>query len=219
MTDLTDNQHRLHHAWTEHLKSLAAEFGVSEQHGDELFEALSVFCSQLVPEGHIRNEALGIMMARVLYSLGHEKDAEQVLQHSGGTYPERWSDLIEADEVRASIWPFVASGIVRPGRLFSFAGDPLWVIDLRCLAADAANLHEMIICRVVRRLLETVHLLWNRSSGKGILGICGAHRLMPASEDFKAELTAYIRNVLATLSRKENWKHIPEIRLMELDAI
>lgn len=219
MIPLSEEQMVLQSAWRAHLAEMAADSGISmaDDQADDLLETLAYFCRSQTTGQTFSSDYISLLLARVLYSLGRAEDADSVLNHSHLCCPRAWMDLIESDEVVASLWPFVQARIIRPSRWFSFEDAPAWVLDLRMLVVRESEAHEMIVQRVLRLLLEKMSVLWGARNGRGYLCLSGVREFrVGETAGFSDDLVAYIRRVLSKLAVKHAWDAEPDVKILEL---
>jgi hypothetical protein len=219
MISLSDEQLALQSAWCDHLAELAAESGVplDDVVAVDLLETLAYFCRSQSKGQAVCSDYISLLLARVLYSLGRASDADAVLSHTHLSCLGAWHDLIESDEVVASLWPFVQGRIIRPAQWFSFDDAPAWVLDLRMIPMRDAEAHEMIVQRVLRLLLEKIAMLWEAHKGRGYLCLRGVKEFsLSHPAGFSEDVIEYIRRVLSKISESHGWDSVPEIKRLEL---
>ena len=218
MIPLSEKQQILQEAWRSHMAEIATESGIDvDDEADDLLETLAYFCRSHTDGQTFSSGYISLLLARVLYSLGRVEDSDSVLNHSHLSCPSAWHDLIESDEVVASLWPFVQSHIIRPAKWFSFEDAPAWVLDLRMLAVRESEAHEMIVQQVIRLLLEKMSVLWEARKGHGYLCLSGVRDFQVGdTKQFPDDLVEYIRRVLGKVAVKHEWDTVPELKTLEL---
>lgn len=219
MISFSEKQQILQQAWHAHLAEVAAESGVSieDEQADDLLETLAYFCRTQTAGDLFSSDYISLLLARVLYSVGRTDDADSVLNHSHLSCPRAWHELIESNEVVASLWPFVQGRIIWPAKWFSFDDAPAWVLDLRMLAIRESEAHEMIVQRVIRLLLEKMSVLWEACQGRGYLCLSRVRDLpVGDAKNFSDDLVKYIRRVLGKVAEQHGWDTVPELKILEL---
>lgn len=219
MISLPEKQQVLQEAWRAHFVEMAAESGVDMEHvpAGDLLETLAFFCRTRMKGTSFPSDYISLLLARVFYSSGRSEDAISVLDHSHLACPSAWHDLIESDEVVASLWPFVQAQIIQPSKWFSFEDAPAWMLDLRLLSLQESEAHEIILQRVIRGLIEKMSVLWVAHNGAGYLCLKGVREFRAGiTGSFSDDLIEYIHRVLTKVAAKQGWDSVPELRILEL---
>jgi len=210
-------------AWTGYLREAAAGYGAAlpeDDRAEHLFESLACFCRQrMATGGAMPLDCTPLLLARVLHCTGQSAAARRVLEASQTRAGPAWRRLIDADEVTASLWMFIAARIVRAGEWVSLDDEPVWILDLNRLAISRQERHEIIFLKTLRLLLEKLTPLWAVASGAGVLGVKGVRR--PEFEvweqgRFPERLEGYMKDVLMREAALRGWRHVPQVRRIDL---
>ena len=113
------------------------------------------------------------------------------------------------------------SGIIRPAVSSMAGNDPLWILDLRPLAVRAGVMIELELVASVDLVLECLGDVWDKSGGRGILGLwhapCAPIPLgkRNAGSMSATEIRAACAARLRAIGARRGWWTQPEI--LDLD--
>ena len=163
-------------------------------------------------------EALAVAVQRAMGDCGEDiRNEGRVIELSSHTLG------ILGDGDTAKRFLVFGSGLVRAS-IWEFSGeDPLWVLDLRKLVLNSGVQIEMAIFKSLSAVLDTVTDVWERTSGRGRLGLrhvaSTAEQLLgEANDKRKRRSRAFSEEILQRCQMKfqdvaalRSWGHRPDV--------
>jgi len=191
----------------------------------ELSESLAVFCQQ---HSHMPASSLSLLMARSFCVAGDSEAAERVLSHdrTHRCHAGSWLHVLSSEYPFPELYPLFSARVLRPLSLTSAPNPPktselvqdTWVLDFDAVHLSEADHHELIIFQTIRVLTEKISTVWNKSKGKGVLGIKGlsrfTHRMHPPQKS--TPFFEHLLDVLTHCAKENGWDHTPSIIQIDL---
>jgi hypothetical protein len=212
MIDLLQSQQLAsRHCWSGALQRIFRTLEI-DRHATapEVAESVALFCQT---RGEVSGHSLSLLMARSFCAAGDVEAAARVL--AGDRLHERhaelWLTVLSAEYPFPELYPLFSSRALRPLQLAS-AGR-LWVLDFGRIAWPAADRTELVLFQTLRRLTETVCCVWNKTDGRGTLGLKGLDRL--ALSCGIRPPVQHIQDVLARRAQQSGWHRTPATLLLD----
>ena len=160
-------------AWSEHLRDVLDEleipFGTV---ADNLTASVAMYCRTYHPQG-VQSSDLKLLLARAFCSVGDRIAAERVLEsmQPHRRHVSRWLEILSELHHFPDLLPYFSLGIIRPADWAGAQLDRMWTLDFGRLHLSEAELHEMMLYRSIRVILEKIFIFWDAADGEGILGL------------------------------------------------
>jgi len=206
------------------LLSLAPDLRDQEGWVDHWADVFSGVCRAGYAGGEVPADHFGVLLARSLWMMNRGAAAEAALR--------KWC----SQEVALLCRPASAgaaqdgqrlalcrTGLLRGGN-WAFMNGRGWIIDLARLTPESGGILELMLCRLLRRLILEIAPVWDASAGEGWLGLKGMDGL---SEGRGAGRGAawkrggevvfhYAESVLQYAARQRGWTKRPCLKKLAI---
>ncbi|MBR6021779.1 MAG: hypothetical protein IK066_05105 [Kiritimatiellae bacterium] len=176
-------------------------------------------------------EYVDLLLYRGLRAAGRNEEAQRwaAARLPKGHGPPVFDPRVWPGAVPLAAWELFSSGAVRPLRLDAGEGKVSWVLDFRRLAAGDEGWMELTLLPGLGRLLEALAPAWEKSEGRGTIGLRGlaaagfgsaGGRKRRGGQNGNGRLDAkavrrHCEAVLARLAASRGWKTAPDV--VEMD--
>lgn len=193
----------------------------------ELAGAVAVFLGQ-PPAGVAQfTEYVALLVTRALWAVGREADARRwaARQNAVLNLAPGWAEAALASEMPLSEWRILlGTHTVRPATWAGLRQGAFWILDLRRGVAGQAAALELVVFRVVTAALDRMAAVWDRSRGRGLLGlrhvrevaVCLAGRSRKNRARLEGDLLTQCARKLAAAGKRRGWDAVPEVMSLDL---
>jgi len=202
---------------------------ISKESQLELASAIAAFIRNEHHVSAIESEHLFLLVARALWSIGEEETASRLIALKGAElkFLPLYADVAAASDMSLYLWRLMLnSHAVRPSPLSGAAYGNILVLDLLRALNRASDRLEITVFRVVYALLDEIAALWDRSNGRGVLGLQHVNSMASSLLQCprKSRKTAALRteiikqcvDKLQSLGRCRGWDHVPDVMSLDL---
>lgn len=199
--------------WTETVRRMFASARVADRPmAGDVAEGVALFCLQ---RKGVPACGLSLVAARSFCAAGDPEAAEQILcaDRMHRRHAASWLDAISAGEHFASLFPLFAARVLRPQHLASAGA--MWVLDFTRVQMTEADANDLALYATVRQLTEWTVPIWERTGGRGTLGLRGLIAMTRGmgATDLPFRLRDHAAAVLARCARKNGWAETPAVLL------
>ena len=154
------------------ISSSCGDLSLDPSHVQELAQGVSTFCTEQLPDKHVKSDYLMLLTSLSLWAAGEEHAAWRVLGRRSASAIQRHMVLpsLSQGKLSPSAWSAFACGILRPSHWVSRNPSVVWVLDLSRIRLGDTELYELTYYKGIRQLITNLAELWDASSGEGILG-------------------------------------------------
>lgn len=210
-------------AWREPLFDLLQSIPKLEKaEAEHVAAGVAAFC-EVSGFAMLKRADLLLLAAKGLAGVHRAEDAKLLLEADEvyGRFAERWLDGFDQLDSFGALFPCFSRGVIVPDCWAGLQGGVMWILDVGRLAVSEEELHEMMVFRSVRWLLEQMAVLWDENLGKGVLGLRGLGsdamcKLFAEVElGDRSEVVCFVEQVLRSEGADRAWTHCPDVMILQ----
>lgn len=202
------------------MSQVDAESGAAE----ELALAVSEYAANhAAAGGAVRASDIVFLAARALWAVGKPAQSGEFIRRRGAELglPAECSELVCCGEASLPVWRLAVERRLRRRFSSSLTGGAMWTVNLSDALPRGGILMELTFFAAINALIERTAFFWDKTSGKGILGlcglgdaarvVCGRKRREKAVKSLCAETLGFCKDKLAKTSEERAWTTVPMV--------
>lgn len=167
----------------------------------------------------VRESDLAYLIAKSLWSVGEDDRARRCLDLCHPGHPMA-TDAVCSPDSSLLVWRACFSqGLLREATDVT-AGGAAWVLDCAKLAESLGAGLELTLANALNAILRRISFIWDRTRGRGLLGLRRFDAFSPGSgrrrAEFRREILALCRARLEDLREARHWEASPGVIHWEL---
>ena len=192
-------------------------------------EAVAAYWTAHCPDTALNSDFISLLVTRALAAAGDDVAAQNWLEQKTGHLAgsDTLLPLVSSRDCTMASLASVSARLVRPEHWLFAGREGAWVLDCGHVVLDRAAGTELVCYRALRSLIESVETAWDRTGGRGVLGlrqtatlarrVTGAGANRDRIQALCADMEAFCAQVLAASSKRRGWAHVPAVVQLDID--
>lgn len=211
----------------EDVEAICRPLSPDENWTSEIASAVATYCIDTNDGNTYPRPYMNFLFVRGMQAVGMHEEAGVLLESS---IEADTVDMVRMLPARSSdanaAWRIVRSRVMRRGETETRRDGTLYVLDLGRLAENSGAALEVVLFQDLRALIESIVDLFERTGGRGVLGIKGlkhylaqrlcVERQSRALKGLVREAVQFVEAVLESESHRREWANVPDLIRVDL---